>query len=99
MVSSGNIRRARLSRADFPAGAASLGGLDALRVRLRAGFFLTGRLAEALDVFEDALEDAFARRATGIFRRFVLFFVRLLTLRRARFAMAKIPFKCLTGLS
>jgi len=95
MVSSGSIRRARLSRADFAVGAAGLEGVDVLRVRFRGAFFLTGRLAEALD----ALEDALARRATGIFRRFVLFFARLLPLRRARFAMTEIPFKFLTGLS
>jgi hypothetical protein len=95
MVSSGNIRRSRLIRADLAAGAASFGRRDVLRVRFRAAFFLTGRLAEALD----ALERVLARRATGIFRRFVLFFARLLTLRRARFAMMEIPFKFLTGLS
>jgi hypothetical protein len=97
MVSSGNIRRARLIRADLVAGAASVAALDALLVRLRGAFFLTGRLAEGL-VALVALEDALARRATGLFRPLVLFFARLLTLRRARFAMIKIPFKFLTGL-
>jgi hypothetical protein len=81
-------------RADLAAGAASLGALGVFRARLRAAFFLTGRLAEA----RERLEDARARRAIGLFRPFVFFFARRLTFGRARFAMIKIPFKFLTGL-
>ena len=88
-----SIRRARSIRADFADGAAILDGFEAVRVRLRAAFFLTGRLADALDARE-----ATARRAIGLFRPFVLFFARRLTFGRARFAMMQIPFKCLTGL-
>jgi hypothetical protein len=44
-------------------------------------------------------EEVRARLATARLRPFVLFFARRLSLRRARFAMFRIPFKFLTGLS
>jgi hypothetical protein len=60
---------------------------------LRPAFFLTARRVEALAVL--------ARLTTARLRLlvldFVLFWARRLTLRRTRFAMAKIPFKSLTG--
>ena len=102
--SSASTRRDRLSRA-APAGRGTVSlGLDAslgfdartTRLRLRTVFLAGRRLDEAARAprWDDEVR---ARLATARLRRFVLFFARLLTLRRARFAMIQIPFKSLTG--
>jgi hypothetical protein len=74
--------------------------------RLRTAFLAARRgdlFLERVDLFreDDALafreDDALARLVTARLRPFVLFFARRLTLRRARFAMMKNPFKSLTG--
>src|SRR5690242_3693930 len=96
--SSVRTRRERLSRSGAESRAA--GALAAVRRRdaplrtsfLRAPFFLTGRRADALTVL--ALATA---RLRPFVLDFALFWARRLTLRRTRFAMAKIPFKSLTG--
>jgi len=64
-------------------------------------FALTARRVDAravraaFAVFDDFA--GFTRLATTRLRPFVLFFGRRLSFFRTRFAMTKIPFKCLTG--
>src|SRR5262245_42880768 len=100
--SSGSTRRVRLSRSG-PAGraTASFGAARVTRGRTRTAFLrttldLAARRVEALAVFA-----VLVLLATARLRPFeldlALLWARRLSLLRTRFAMAKIPFKCLTG--
>jgi hypothetical protein len=86
-----------LSRAG-PAGrdAVSWDG-DGREARLRTSFFRTAFFLMARRVDALAVLAPTTARLRPFVLDFALFWTPRLTFRRTRFAMAKIPFKCLTG--